>query len=206
MANTPQESLSKIRESFRTIKTTAERATVKFQEEGKPFLFARDYGSNDESECSAAMFTHYVSNACDFLPNIAKYYANESVIDNIILSPKNEAEKALRDYRLYELSEYGTLNNTCVAMLENKEIGYIFKNNPDEDAIKTVNDQVRLVNSEAYKNYKDIVCKNDAPPPKPKDYSLSREQKRQRIRNTLLNGPEGNEIRKARDAATNGCR
>ena len=181
MANTVQSSLDKIRESFRIIKTTAEKANVKFQEEGKLFIEARD------SLSSANHLKKSIDSACSFFSDVAKKYSDESVIDNIITTPKTEQDKALRDYRMYQLSLYTKFDDITANVLENVPTSSMVSNNSDESAIVTVNDYVRLITSEPYKAYKaskEINSKLIANPPnKPDDYSMTREQKRKQLVN-----------------------
>lgn len=205
MANTVQESIDKIRESFRTIKTTAEKANVKFKEEGKPFVEARNKLS-PSSELGKS-----IDSACNFFSDVAKKYSDESVIDNIITDPKTEQDRALRDYRIYQLAPYTKLDNRALDVLENKPQSFSnVSDNPDESAIVTVNDYVRLITSEPYKAYKKDQNSHSStmltPPKKPEDYSLTREQKKKKIIDTLSNNSYAKDLKKLEEYRVHGHR
>ena len=205
MSNTVQESIGKIRESFRTIKTTAERAAVKFKEEGKPFIEARRNLSTNSDVWKS------IDSACCFFSDAAKKYSDESPIDKIITDPKTEKEKALRDYYMYQLIPYTKLDENAADTLENKPRSlYGVSGVADERAIVSVNDYVRLVTSEPYKAY--INGKNfnsnasSNQPKKPIDYSMTREQKKSDLLNIHLNEPIGNDLRKLKANKEKGYR
>ena len=199
MKHEVQESLEKIRESFRTIKSTAKEASLKFQDEGKPFMDSRSNVSNKH-------LRNYLKAACSFFPRLVEKYSNESVIDNVIVDAKTEKDKARSDYYIGMLRDYSKLDNIAVSVLENKPIAHnytnpAFNDNPDESAIKTVNDQVRLLHTDAYNEY--IQAKENKeqnrklaqnPPKKPDDYSWTQAQIEDKARKVFSTTKAANEL------------
>lgn len=201
MATTVQESIQKIRESFRVVKSTAESAAVKFKDEGKPFFEAKKKLSS-EGELRKS-----VSSACSFFSDVAERYSDESAIDDLITDPKTERDKALRDYYFFKLAKYTKLDESTLDVLENKPKMFSrVSNNPDEVAIVTVNDYVRLITSEPYKAYKEYDQVMANAPKKPDDYSLTREQKKEKIVKKISNGPLAEPLKRLEKSKQSGYR
>ena len=193
LMKTISDSIYNIKKSFVEIHTAARDAERKFAEEGKPYIFAAKTENNRKN-------SEAFKDASSFFSQVSKKYSDQSQIDRILPEVKTEKDRALQDYELFRLK-------TLTLRSDDETIG-IFKNSKktdfttgiiDEEALKTVNDEVRLINSHEYQTYKLVKNRPDDQRPK----RVSDEQKRQVIIRDIKEKKEASRLRQIHSMPSN---
>lgn len=146
MAKTISESIDTIRESFVAISETAKAAQGKFLEEGEMYFYAKD-------KLDDRGHTVTVTDICNFFTDKANLFSDTSVLSAIRTEIISEEDKAMQDYALSELPKY-IGGRHIIDAIKNTDDRYYYTNDIDKKAFKHINDEVRIVNSDALKSYK----------------------------------------------------
>ena len=153
MGKTISESVANLRQAFKNISSSARRAESKFKEEGRAFIFARDTEVQRKSH-------PYVEDACDLFSSLAETYSTDHQLDNILTEVQTESDAEYQKKQLEIISQqYNLLKDdrtvNSIRLLRGETVPYFWQDESSvEGPLRTINDEVRLINSKAYQNYK----------------------------------------------------